>query len=33
MVQPLKFGLLFESLCVRDLHVYASALRGTVKHY
>ena len=27
------FGLLFESLCVRDLRVYASALGGTVKHY
>lgn len=27
------FGLLFESLCVRDLRVYASALRGQVSHY
>ena len=27
------FGLLFESLCVHDLRVYASALGGTVKHY
>ena len=27
------FGLLFESLCVHDLRVYADALGGTVKHY
>lgn len=27
------FGLLFESMCVRDLRVYASALRGSVYHY
>ena len=27
------FGLLFESLCVRDLRVYASLLRGDVYHY
>lgn len=27
------FGLLFESLCVRDLRVYASALQGRVSHY
>ena len=27
------FGLLFESLCVRDLRVYAEPLRGTVRHY
>jgi predicted AAA+ superfamily ATPase len=27
------FGLLFESLCVRDLRVYASALGGSVYHY
>ena len=27
------FGLLFESLCVRDLRVYAAALRGSVYHY
>jgi uncharacterized protein len=26
-------GLLFESLCVRDLRVYADALGGTVYHY
>ena len=28
-----SFGLLFESLCVRDLRVYAEALRGEVRHY
>lgn len=27
------FGLLFESLCIHDLRVYASAMGGTVKHY
>lgn len=27
------FGLLFETLCVRDLRVYADALDGTVYHY
>lgn len=27
------FGLLFESLCIRDLRVYASALHGHVSHY
>lgn len=27
------FGLLFESLCVRDLRVYAAALGGQVYHY
>lgn len=27
------FGLLFETLCVRDLHVYADALGGNVYHY
>jgi predicted AAA+ superfamily ATPase len=27
------FGLLFETLCVRDLRVYASVLNGTVYHY
>ncbi|WP_455136106.1 ATP-binding protein [Thermophilibacter sp.] len=27
------FGLLFESLCVRDLRVYMEALRGSVYHY
>lgn len=27
------FGLIFETLCIRDLRVYASALGGTVYHY
>ena len=27
------FGLLFESLCVRDIRVYAEALKGRVFHY
>lgn len=27
------FGLILETLCVRDLRVYADALRGTVYHY
>ena len=27
------YGLLFESLCVRDLRVYAQRLRGDVYHY
>lgn len=27
------FGLLFETLCVRDLRVYTDALGGTVYHY
>ena len=27
------FGLLFESLCVRDLRVYAQAIDGEVFHY
>ena len=27
------FGLLFESLCVRDLRVYAQGLDGEVFHY
>jgi hypothetical protein len=27
------FGLLFETLCVRDLRVYADAINGTVYHY
>lgn len=27
------FGLLFESLCVRDLRVYTQALKGEVCHY
>lgn len=27
------FGLLFETLCIRDLRVFADALNGTVYHY
>lgn len=27
------FSLLFESMCIRDLRVYASALEGSVAHY
>jgi predicted AAA+ superfamily ATPase len=27
------FGLLFESLCIRDLRVYAEAIDGEVFHY
>ena len=27
------FGLLFESLCIRDLRVYAQAIDGEVFHY
>ena len=27
------FGLLFESMCIRDLRVYASAMDGSVAHY
>jgi predicted AAA+ superfamily ATPase len=27
------FGLLFESLCIRDLRVYADSLNGSVYHY
>jgi len=27
------FGLLFESLCIRDLRVYASAIGATISHY
>lgn len=27
------FGLLFETLCIRDLRVYADALNGNVYHY
>jgi predicted AAA+ superfamily ATPase len=27
------FGLIFETLCVRDLRVYADALDGKVYHY
>ncbi|MDE7452395.1 MAG: DUF4143 domain-containing protein [Paramuribaculum sp.] len=27
------FGFLFESLCVRDMRVYAENIRGTIRHY
>lgn len=27
------FGFLFESLCARDLRIYAEPLRGTIRHY
>ena len=27
------FGLLFESLCIRDLRVYTQVLKGEVCHY
>ena len=27
------FGFLFESLCVRDLRIYAENKRGTIRHY
>lgn len=27
------FGLIFETLCIRDLRVYAEPIRGTVYHY
>ena len=30
---PKTFGFLFENLCVRDLRVYADALRGNLFHY
>lgn len=30
---PNTFGLLFESLAVRDLRIYAQALGGEVRHY
>ena len=33
LYDPETFGLLFESLVVRDLRVYAQALNGTVYHY
>ncbi|MDR0939279.1 MAG: DUF4143 domain-containing protein [Mediterranea sp.] len=34
LINDLKtFGLLLETLCVRDLRVYADALDGTVYHY
>lgn len=28
-----KFGLIFESLCIRDLRVYAESINGSVYHY
>lgn len=34
LINDLKtFGLFFETLCVRDLRVYADAIGGTVYHY
>lgn len=30
---PETFGLLFETMCIRDLRVYADALGGNVYHY
>ena len=30
---PATLGFLFESLCIRDLRVYAQPLRATVSHY
>ncbi|MDE6484517.1 MAG: DUF4143 domain-containing protein [Duncaniella sp.] len=34
LINDLKtFGLIFETLCVRDLRVYSDALDGTVYHY
>jgi len=34
LINDLKtFGLFFETLCIRDLRVYADALDGTVYHY
>lgn len=27
------FGLIFESLCIRDLRVYAESINGNVYHY
>lgn len=33
VMDPETFGLLFESLCVRDLRIYAAGLGGTVHHY
>lgn len=30
---PKTFGFLFETLCIRDLRVYASALNGKIYHY
>ena len=34
LIEDLKtFGFLFETMCVRDLRVFADALNGTVYHY
>lgn len=34
LINDLKtFGLLFETLCIRDLRVYADSINGTVYHY
>lgn len=34
LIQDLEtFGLLFETMCIRDLRVYADALAGSVYHY
>ena len=34
LIQDLEtFGLLFETMCIRDLRVYADALNGSVYHY
>lgn len=34
LIDDLKtFGLFFESMCDRDLSIYASAMRGTLYHY
>ena len=34
MISDLKtFGFIFETLCIRDLRVYAESLNGNVYHY
>lgn len=34
LIQDLKtFGLMFETMCIRDLRVYADSLNGSVYHY
>ena len=34
MINDLKtFGLVFETLCIRDLRVYAESINGNVYHY
>jgi predicted AAA+ superfamily ATPase len=33
MGDPNTFGLLFESMCIRDLRIYAESIGGTVYHY